>query len=637
MRVDQGMNRARSNHDSIEKAFQETAGARTDAQLGAEILSDSVRFLIDSNDRVSSAFENTCAFLGIAQGQTGPSIFDILHPDDLDCVKKLLDCARKGNCESDSFDCRVRSTEGQYRFLEGRILHLAPDSAMVVAFDVTRHRRNASHFQQIVEGALQGTIVHRDGKFLYINETLAHMVGYDSTDELMGQESIADFIHPEDLPTVAANIQGRIEGREDVPTNYAFRLVKRDGESIWVDCRATVVDWDGEQAVLAALFDISDQKAAEEARLETEELFRRIFQTSPDMITLTRMSDGTYINVNDSFLRLFGLAREEVLGKSSLELNIWSDSEARERLLSELAETGRVENFEARSDARGGSEALFNINGAKLDFGGEELLLMISHDITDQHSRREELRESKENAELANRTKSEFLANMSHELRTPLNAILGFSEAIKQEMFGPLNEPRYVGYADDIHTSGKHLLAIINDILDLSIVEAGKLELEADEVPVGETFEQCLRIVNERAVYAGLVIRLDLPDKPVSILADQRRIKQVLINLMSNAVKFTREGGEIRLGCKVTKSGACEILVSDSGIGMDEDGVRKALTPFGQVDSSLARQAEGTGLGIPLVVGFIESMGGELALDSKPDVGTTVTIRFPPEKTIIGD
>ena len=634
--VDHGMNGARSSHKSLARVVEESSAA--DTQLNAELLDDAVRIIIDSDDRVCSDFKNTCAILGTVQGQLGPVLFDLLHPGDVDGIRKLLAEVRGGTCTEDSVDCRIRNTEGNYRYLEGRLLAFGPDDAIIVAFDVTRHRRDASHFQQIVEGALQGTIVHRDGKFLYVNETLAHMVGVDSIEKLLaGNDGIADFIHPEDLPMVAANIQGRLEGRDDVPLNYAFRLVRRDDRQIWVDCRASVVDWDGEPAVLAALFDISEQKAAEEARLQTEELFRRIFQTSPDIITLTRRADGTYVNVNESFLRFFGFERSEVIGKTSQDLGIWTESDTRDKFIARLNEDGRLENFEAVVNMRDGSQSQINIIGAELEFGGEELLLLISRDITDQHQHREELRESKESAELANRTKSEFLANMSHELRTPLNAILGFSEAITREMFGTIKERRYVEYAQDIHTSGRHLLEIINDILDLSKVEAGKLELEIDEVSVSESFEQCLRLVNERAVYAGLLIKLEVPDEPVRILADQRRMKQVFINLLSNAIKFTREGGEIGLTCRVTEDGGCEMAVSDNGVGMDEAGIEKALTPFGQVDSSLARQEEGAGLGIPLVVAFVEMMGARLTLESVVDAGTTVTIIFPPDKTVVGD
>ena len=634
--IDHGMNGAGPSHKSIAPVVEVSSAA--DTQLGAELLDGAVQFVVDSDDRVCSDFKNTCAILGTVQGQVGPVLFDLLHPGDLDRVRKLLMEVRAGACADDSLDCRIRNTAGRYRYLDGRILPLGPDAVIVVAFDVTRHRRDASHFQQIVEGALQGTIVHRDGKFLYVNETLAQMVGVDSVEELLaGNQGIADFIHPEDLPTVAANIQGRLEGREDVPLNYVFRLVRCDGKNLWVDCRASIVDWDGEPAVLAALFDISEQKAAEEARLQTEELFRRIFQTSPDIITLSNLADGTFINVNDSFLRFFDFGQDEVIGKTSRELNIWAESATREKLISEISRNDRIENFDALVNMRNGSQSRINLNATKLDFGGEELMLLIARDITDLHLHREELRESKESAELANRTKSEFLANMSHELRTPLNAILGFSEAITREMFGPIKERRYVEYAQDIHTSGRHLLEIINDILDLSKVEAGKLELEIDEVSVSETFEQCLRLVNERAVYAGLLIKLEVPEEPVRILADQRRMKQVFINLLSNAIKFTREGGEIHLTCKVTEDGGCEMAVSDNGVGMDEAGIKKALTPFGQVDSTLARQEQGAGLGIPLVVAFAEMMGARLTLESAIDVGTTVTIIFPPDKTIVGD
>ncbi len=196
--------------------------------------------------------------------------------------------------------------------------------------------------------------------------------------------------------------------------------------------------------------------------------------------------------------------------------------------------------------------------------------------------------------------------------------------------------PRGHGKVGDIHTSGTHLLEIINDILDLSKIEAGKLELEIDRVSVTETFGQCLRLVNERAVYAGIMIRVEEPaDTSICIETDQRRLKQIFINLLSNAIKFTHQEGEIILGCRVTDAGGCDMYVADTGIGMSEAEIEKALTPFGQVDSSLARKEEGAGLGLPLVVAFVEMMGGTLDVTSEKGAGTSVTIHVPPEFTIV--
>ena len=222
-----------------------------------------------------------------------------------------------------------------------------------------------------------------------------------------------------------------------------------------------------------------------------------------------------------------------------------------------------------------------------------------------------QLHEAKEAADTANRTKSEFLANMSHELRTPLNAIMGFSEVIKNEMFGHIAVPQY---ARDIYGSGSHLLDIINDILDLSKVEAGKFDLTEENVAIEEVVFAVCNIVKGKADEKNLHIAPRLPGVMPRLYADKRALKQMMLNLLSNAVKFTPKDGEVSIAASLDDRGA--------------------LSPFGQVDSDLAREHEGTGLGVPLVKAMIELHGGELLFQSAPGVGSVVTLRFPPERSV---
>jgi signal transduction histidine kinase len=223
---------------------------------------------------------------------------------------------------------------------------------------------------------------------------------------------------------------------------------------------------------------------------------------------------------------------------------------------------------------------------------------------------------------------------MSHELRTPLNAIIGFSEILEKEMFGPLGVPTYADYARDIRQSGEHLLAVVNDILDLSRIEAGRMELSDLEVELGELISACLRMVSVRAEEREVAISTDLRCLPLSMRCDMRSIKQALLNLLINAIKFNKRGGTITIRADVAADGWLELAVSDTGIGMDPADIPSALTPFVQVSSSLSRSYEGTGLGLPLAKSLVELHGGKLLLNSALDVGTTVTLRLPPDRLI---
>ena len=235
----------------------------------------------------------------------------------------------------------------------------------------------------------------------------------------------------------------------------------------------------------------------------------------------------------------------------------------------------------------------------------------------------------------ASKAKSEFLASMSHELRTPLNAVIGFSDAMVLEVFGPLAE-RYKNYASDIRSSGAHLLSLINDVLDLSRLDAGQAELREEVFKLDELVSECLRMVLNQAEKGGIVLSADLADQTLALKADRRRIKQVLVNLLSNAVKFTPCGGQVKVCAQLTGTGLA-LTVIDSGIGIAPQDIPKALEVFGQVDSSLARKYEGTGLGLPLSKQLMELHGGSLRLESQVNVGTIVTVTLPRERLVARD
>ena len=245
-----------------------------------------------------------------------------------------------------------------------------------------------------------------------------------------------------------------------------------------------------------------------------------------------------------------------------------------------------------------------------------------------------DLGRARDKADAANAAKSAFLATMSHELRTPLNAIIGFSELIRDELAGDIGERKYCDYARDIHASGQHLLALINDILDVSKAEAGKLEISDEIIDVSESVRSCIRLCRSRADSAGAKLVDDLPADLPLLRADRRRMKQILINLITNALKFTGGAGTVTIRGSVDAAGWMVIEVRDSGIGMTEREIDKALEPFGQVDTAINRRHPGTGLGLPLTKSMVEVHGGRLEIESQVGQGTMVRALFPIERVI---
>jgi signal transduction histidine kinase len=242
---------------------------------------------------------------------------------------------------------------------------------------------------------------------------------------------------------------------------------------------------------------------------------------------------------------------------------------------------------------------------------------------------------AREQERKANKAKSDFLANMSHELRTPLNSIIGFAEMVKLQAIGPVENKRYLEYADYIHSSGSHLLALINDVLDLAKVESGKLELEEDVVDFGAIYEGCRTLLEYRIAGYGLRVALVLPDNPPLLLADKRKVRQILFNLLSNAIKHTPNGGGITTSVKTGPDIGFVFHVVDTGKGMAPEDLPKALEPFGQVGDPLVNDDIGTGLGLPLTKALVELHGGTIELASLLGVGTTATVKFPASRIFL--
>ena len=274
------------------------------------------------------------------------------------------------------------------------------------------------------------------------------------------------------------------------------------------------------------------------------------------------------------------------------------------------------------------ARAYNDLNGAFAGYRG------IGCDISEEREAERQLKRAKETAEYASRAKSDFLANMSHELRTPLNSVLGYSELMKDQLMGPIGSERYRNYAQNIHLSASHLLEIINDILDLSKVEAGSQELREEAVALVQVFNTCQTIIAPRAEEAGLAFDMTVASTLGEVLCDKTILNQILLNLLTNAVKFTPEGGSVKADAVEAADGAVAISVTDTGIGVAEQDQERILEPFTQVAPADSRGHRGTGLGLSLTRSLVELHGGSLSLESALGTGTTVTVLFPAARNL---
>jgi PAS domain S-box-containing protein len=255
-------------------------------------------------------------------------------------------------------------------------------------------------------------------------------------------------------------------------------------------------------------------------------------------------------------------------------------------------------------------------------------MISVSRDVTQRMNHELEVKAAQERAESANKAKSRFLANMSHELRTPLNAVIGFTDLMRQRTFGPLGNERYEEYATLIYDSGQLLLDLISDMLDMAKIEAGRLELNYERVDVNGTVEDCVRMLRDRAENNGLEFTLSLPEEPLFLIADKRAVKQILLNLLTNAIKFTPAGGHVGVNVRYG-DGLTTITVRDTGVGIPASELPRLGNPFEQVNSDPMLAKGGSGLGLALVRALMEKHGGTLAVDSEEGVGTTVRVTFP--------
>ena len=420
------------------------------------------------------------------------------------------------------------------------------------------------------------------------------------------------------------------------------------GGTVWLLCNAQPIRAESGEVdgVVVSLLDITTRKKAEEELRESERHFRRTFDESPIGAAVVSL-DGRFLRVNSELCRITGYAAAELLALGIRDIARPEDNDLDSRLAGQLI-AGEISYYQVdKRCLRKDGEPIwlhFSVRMIRDSAGQPGTFLPMIEDITARKLAEERLAHSeaeahaaKTSADLANRAKSEFLATMSHELRSPLNAILGFAEILGMEMFGSLGSPRYVGYAKDIHDSGRLLLSVIDDILDLSKIEAGKLELHEEAVDLEQAVGSALRLVQTRAQAHGLSLDTEIaPDLP-PLWADGRLIIQMAVNLLSNAIKFTPRGGRVAVSAGLVGdgdgngncAGGLALRVADSGIGIAPEDLPKVLAPFEQVDNHLTRTQSGTGLGLPLVKSLIELHGGDFEIVSEPGAGTAITLTFP--------
>jgi PAS domain S-box-containing protein len=398
--------------------------------------------------------------------------------------------------------------------------------------------------------------------------------------------------------------------------------------------------WQGRRLWLRRLADAREL-------LQIQERYRIAFEISPDAVNVNRLEDGVYLMINQGFLDITGYTREEVIGHSSLELNIWANPLDRRKLVEELRTREQVRNFECQFVRKNGQVMWGLMSASVMEMDGVRCLLTITRDIDDlkrtarelddYRSHLEEMLElrtrdlvvansalaqARDAAESANRAKSAFLANMSHEIRTPLNAITGMAYLIKRAGLPPEQAERL----DKIDKAGQHLLELINDILDLSKIEAGKLVLEQTALAADALVADVAAILATRARTKGLDFRVEVdPGLPGLLIGDPTRIKQALLNYAGNAIKFTERGG-ITLRVAPVESGAGSVLVrfevEDTGVGIAPDQLSRLFAPFEQADNSVTRKYGGTGLGLSITRRLADAMGGEAGASSEPGVGS---------------
>lgn len=562
---------------------------------------------------------------------------DLVHRDDRDRVANRIQycLANRDVRLSESF--RLPHSDGSWRWVEADVRNLLDDpdirGVLVVSRDVTSRRRLEDHFSIAEKSAGFGTYRwDRDRNARVISAALSRMLDLPAETEELADAALLELLHPDDAERVKVTMTSLV--KDPKPFTHSMRLRRQDGSyGHFVSHGFPELDDHNEvRSVIGILDDVTESLNTELELRRTSEQYQLIAEHAYDMFA-RHNTDGVLTFVSPAVRKVMGAEPEDVVGLNIIELMHRDDrAEAREKLkaLNTGADSVRI------------TFRLPNLNGEFIwlestvhpindeQTGDMIEAIAITRDISERKAYEQQLLDAREKAETANRTKSTFLANMSHELRTPLNAVIGFSEILKRQMYGPLGDEVYDEYANLIHESGTHLLDLINDILDMSKVEAGKMEIAPEPLDVIEIVETCMRFVEAKSDAKNQNVQLDVltPTHANIGHGDMRATKQILINLLSNAVKFTGEGGSIRIEVQ-TLSDSLEISVADNGVGIDPADIPRLLKPFEQIADKSSEAEEGSGLGLALTKSFAELQGGTFHLESQKGTGTRAIVTLP--------
>jgi two-component system cell cycle sensor histidine kinase PleC len=501
-------------------------------------------------------------------------------------------------------------------------------------------RLSEARFRDLVEGSIQGIIVHRHFKPLFANQAAADIFGLESPSGILNLASILTLYAPQERARITAYKDARMRGK-DAPDYHEYQGIRADGTFIQLENRVSVVDWDGEPANLTTIFNITERKRAEQLLQESEERFRDFAESATDWFW-EMGPDLRFTYFSRRFEEATGISPDLLLGKTRREL--LEESNASPTVLAMWED--HLEEIEARRpfrdfrppNFRDGKMGLYISISGKPIFGKSSNFkgyrgtgANVAEQLKAESSLREreaELRLHRDRAEEANRAKSEFLANVSHELRTPLNAILGFSDIMSQQLLGSADPEKYVGYAANIHDSATHLLRLITEILDISTVEAGKYDLEIEDIDFPALADACCRTMQAEAVAGKVHVTVDIKNQLPPLNADRRAVQNILLHLLANAIAFTPENGSVSIQAKADENWF-NIAVEDTGTGISKEEMPKLTDPFEQGRRDPYRSEERTGLGLAVTLSMVKLHKGEMKMESDVGKGTKVTIRLP--------